>query len=104
MWPVTIEMMVRVKPPMPVTCPNGATIAVTRLTTASVLMRRPPTWIDVDEAAPPTGTAVEGPLSWPTICVGAFDSGTGGGGPLEGVLTAASLAPGHWSRRWEGMS
>ena len=68
MWPVTSEMMISVKPPTPIRCPNGATRAVTRLTRARELVWRP--LMAIDEGPPAIGTAVEGAICCPTICVG----------------------------------
>jgi hypothetical protein len=54
-------------PPTPITWPKGATIAVTRLTTAAVLVFRPAIVNEVDWGTPPTGMAVDGALCCPTI-------------------------------------
>ncbi len=93
MWPVTIEVMISANPPMPMKCPSGAAIAVTRLTTASVFVWPGPA-VTIDPGVP-IGTLLEGVVCWPTIWVGAaIEVGApgGGGSSLEGVLmTGRSL-------------
>src|SRR6266849_1497581 len=93
MWPVTIEVMISANPPMPMKCPSGAAIAVTRLTTASVFVWPGPA-VTIDPGVP-IGTLLEGVVYWPTIWVGAaIEVGApgGGGSSLEGVLmTGRSL-------------
>src|SRR5487761_456131 len=87
MWPVTMDVRIRARPPIPVTCPKGAIRAVTRLTMASVLVRRPATIVEPGPCPPPMGTTVEGLVCWPTTCVcGAWEGSSAGGVP-----TALSL-------------
>src|SRR5437899_886355 len=83
MGPVTIETMISVMPPTPTRWPNGAAIAVMKLTRARVLFW-PSAAIEPGAGIPgvPIGTEVEGAVCWPVICVGlgAGCWGAGGGG------------------------